>query len=373
MGIRVHKNPQDRLEFVEQSCSVLLPDIGTALVDTQETIHCENLIGAVSIPLGIAGPLQINGEKVSAETYIPLATTEGALVASISRGSKIITEAGGASVITEYVGITRGSVFEVKNITEGKQFISWINDHHDDLAKEAALTSSHLTLLSIEPVMNGTHVYLRISYDTQEAMGMNMVTIATAKIASYLEAETPAKLLAVAGNYDTDKKPSWLNFIKGRGRKVWAEVTLPKELVQSHLHTSPKQIAHVVKHKCWGGSMLSGSMGFNAHFANIVAAFYLATGQDAAHVVEGSLGVTSAEVTEDGSLYFAIYAPSILLGTVGGGTNLKTQSQARSITKTKTSQELAEVLAGALLAGELSLLASLSENTLATSHQLLGR
>lgn len=373
MGIRMHKNHKDRRTFIEKNCNISLSEVGAALVDGEESIHCENLVGALSVPLGVAGPLRINSEKITKDVYIPLATTEGALVASVSRGAKIISQAGGATVSTEYVGVTRGPIFEVENITEGKKVIAWIKDHHADLAKEAATTSGHLQLLSIDPALNGNHVYLRISYDTQEAMGMNMATIATSHIASYIEQHTTARLLAVAGNFDTDKKPSWLNFIKGRGYKVWADVTISQELVESNLHSSPKQIARAVKQKCWGGSMMSGSMGYNAHFANIVAAFFLATGQDAAHVVEGSLGVTSAEVNEDGSLYFAIYAPCILLGTVGGGTNLKTQTQARSITQTQTSEELAEVLAGAILAGELSLLASIAENSLASSHQTLGR
>ena len=373
MGIRVHKNSQDRRSYIEDICGTSLSEIGNALMDTEESVHCENLVGALSIPLGVAGPLRINGEKISKDTYIPLATTEGALVASVSRGAKTVTEAGGVAVATEYVGVTRGPVFEVAHIKEGRKVIAWIKDHHADLAKVAASTSGHLKLLSIDSSLNGTHIYLRISYDTNQAMGMNMATIATAHMASYIEKHTTARLLAVAGNYDTDKKPSWINFIKGRGYKVWADVTIPRELVESHLHSSPEKIAHVVKQKCWGGSLMSGSMGFNAHFANIVAAFYLATGQDCAHVVEGSLGVTSAEVNKDGSLYFSIYAPSILLGVIGGGTNLKTQSQARSITQTQTSEELAEVLAGAILAGELSLIASIAQNTLARSHQTLGR
>jgi len=373
MSIRMHKNAQDRRTYIEKICDVTLSEIGAVLVDEEKSIHCENLIGAVSIPLGVAGPLRIRTKKGTKDKYIPLATTEGALVASVNRGAKIISEAGGISVVTEYVGVTRGPIFEVENIKKGQMLISWIDAHHDILAQEATSTSDHLKLLSIESVLHGKYVYLRISYDTDQAMGMNMATIATARIGSYIKKHTSARLLAVAGNFDIDKKPSWLNFIKGRGHKVWADVILSQKLVMSHLHVSPKQIAHVVKQKCWGGSMMSGSIGFNAHFANIVAAFYLATGQDIAHVVEGSLGVTSAEVLGNGSLYFAIYAPSLLIGTVGGGTQLKTQSQARSITKTRTSEELAQILAGALLAGELSLLASITQNTLASSHSLLGR
>ena len=274
MGIRMHKNSQDRRSYIEDICGTSLSEIGNALMDTEESVHCENLVGALSIPLGVAGPLRINGEKISKDTYIPLATTEGALVASVSRGAKTVTEAGGVAVATEYVGVTRGPVFEVAHIKEGRKVIAWIKDHHADLAQKAASTSGHLKLLSIDSSLNGTHIYLRISYDTNQAMGMNMATIATAHMASYIEQHTTARLLAVAGNYDTDKKPSWLNMICGRGRRLRAEVIVPQELVQKLLHVSPKHIEKIVIQKCWGGSIMAGSMGFNAQYANIVAAFF---------------------------------------------------------------------------------------------------
>lgn len=373
MGIRMQKTPQARRVFLEKQLAIDLPHIAKALIDDEDSIHCENLIGAVAVPLGVAGPLYIQGEDADSQVYVPLATTEGALVASVSRGAKTITQAGGATVRAEYVGVTRGPVFKVRNIQHGKICMNWIHNHTQELANEAKATSDHLKLLHIQPSLNGRQLYLRISYDCDQAMGMNMATIATDAIATSIQKHTKAILLAVAGNYDTDKKPSWLNIIHGRGYRLLADVVISAEILQSQLHVTPKQLTETVIQKCWGGSMMSGSMGYNAHFANIIAAFFIATGQDAAHISEGSIGITSAEVLADGSLYFAIQAPDILLGTVGGGTKLKTQTQARSITKTKTAKELAEILAGALLAGELSLLASLTENTLSVAHKRLGR
>jgi len=154
---------------------------------------------------------------------------------------------------------------------------------------------------------------------------------------------------------------------------VRADVIIPPDVVATHLHVSPNGIEKRVVQKCWGGSIMSGSLGFNSHFANIVAAFFAATGQDLAHIAEGSLGVTSAEVLENGDLYFSVFLPDILVGMVGGGTQLKTQTEATSITKAQTSGELAEVLGAAVLAGELSLIASIADKTLAKAHITLGR
>jgi hydroxymethylglutaryl-CoA reductase (NADPH) len=204
-------------------------------------------------------------------------------------------------------------------------------------------------------------------------MGMNMATIATDKIAELIEEEVGVKCISVAGNFDIDKKPAWINFINNRGFKVWAEVIVSKQTVKSVLKTTPEGIFEVWLAKCMLGSAMSGSLGFNAHYANIVAAFFAATGQDIAHTVEGSMGITTAKVLKNGDLYFSVYLPAVMLGTVGGGTNLATQKEAISITGAKKSAELAEVLGGAVLAGELSLLSSLEEGSLAKAHQKLGR
>lgn len=372
MNLRSKKNHSERRKAVEKELNLSLETIGKTLFDEDEIIHCENLIGAVGIPLGLAGPVTIHGLK-DHTSYIPLATTEGALVASVARGCKVINESGGTTVLVDSVGVTRGPVFEVKNIKEGQMFCIWLQEHKNNLARVAQETSHHLSLKDIYTSHQGKYVYVRFQFDTDQAMGMNMATIASTEIADYIEKNTPQTLVAVAGNFDTDKKPSWLNMIHGRGKMIRADVIIPQKIVEKQLHVSPQDIEKTVVKKCWGGSIMAGSMAFNAHFANIVAAFFAATGQDLAHISEGSLGVTSAEVLKQGDLYFAVYLPDILLGMVGGGTTLASQTEARNITKAKTSEELAEVLGAAVLAGELSLIASITDRTLAKTHIALGR
>jgi len=183
-------------------------------------------------------------------------------------------------------------------------------------------------------------------------------------------------LLAVAGNFDIDKKPAWLNFINNRGFPVWAEVVLKKEVVETILKTTPEQFFEVWLAKCMIGSAMSGSLGFNSHYANVIAAMFIATGQDPAHVVEGSMGVTTAKVLTNGDLYVSVYLPALNIGTVGGGTQLATQQEALQILQVageNNVEKFAELIGGAVLAGEISLLASLSEGSLSDAHRELGR
>ena len=373
MKLREAKNIAERRALIESEKKISLSSVAEVLVDEETDIHCENLIGAISLPLGVAGPVSIHGSSKKYEAIIPLATTEGALVASVSRGCKVVSLAGGVMTTVDAVGTTRGPVFETKGIRQSQEFVDTIQTNFETFAQEAAKTSSHLQLLDIDTAVNGKYVYLRLVYDTDQAMGMNMVTIATDQIVSFIEEQYNVTCIAVAGNYDIDKKPAWLNFIHGRGRVCQAEVVIPQDLLKEHLKVTSQALSKTVITKCWAGSMMSGSMGFNAHFANIVAAFYAATGQDIAHVVEGSLGITTAEVTDDGDLYFSVYMPDVMLGMIGGGTKLKTQREAINITGAADVNELAEVLVAAVLAGELSLLASITEKTLGRAHKTLGR
>ncbi len=373
MDLREYKNPVERRQALEKKQKISLESVGNIFVDDLQSVHCENLIGAVSIPVGVAGPVKIKGEYVRGDFYIPLATTEGALVASVNRGCKAISESGGAIVHIETVGTTRGPVFRVSGIKQAVEFKKWLEDNTTELKKIAEGTSAHLKLLKVETQIMGKNVYVRFSYDTGDAMGMNMVTIATDAVSEYINKKTTISCLALAGNYDIDKKPAWLNVISGRGKRGWAEVVVPVHVVKSILKTDSQQFYNTVIQKCWGGSIMSGSLGFNAHFANITAAFFAATGQDLAHVVEGSIGITSAEVLENGDLYFSVYMPDIMLGTIGGGTKLKTQTEARNIIGVSKAAELAEVFVTAVLAGELSLLSSITEKSLAKAHKKLGR
>ena len=376
ISLRDFPSAQKRRQFLQNKLNTKLDNIGNFSF-TEEQVegrNIENLIGATQIPLGIAGPLKIQNTKYKIQdTYIPLATTEGALVASISRGCKAISESAGVSVAVEDVGITRGPVFKVENIQKGIATKEWISNHFTDLRKVAESTSSHLKLKKIGCRLVGRNLFARFYYDSSDAMGMNMATIATQQACTVIEKQTKAQCISVAGNFDIDKKPAWLNFISGRGKRVWAEAILDKKIVKEVLKTTPQKIADVVYRKCLVGSIMSGSLGFNAHFGNIIAAVFLATGQDPAHVVEGSLGVTTAEILENGDLYFSIYLPSLICGTVGGGTKLPTQKEAFQIMKIGSVLEYSEVLGAAVLAGELSLLASQAEGTLASAHQKFGR
>jgi hydroxymethylglutaryl-CoA reductase (NADPH) len=231
--------------------------------------------------------------------------------------------------------------------------------------------------LGFEDQIIGKNLWLRFSFDTCEAMGMNMATKACESISQYIEEKYQIKCLSLSGNFCPDKKPSWLSFIKGRGKKVWAESSVSKENCLKILKTSPEKIVEIVKQKSHLGSIISGSMGFNAHFANIIAGLFLSTGQDAGHIPESSLGITEAEVNQKGDLYFSVYLPSLIVGTVGGGTGLPTQKEALRIMNINNDKndaiKFAGIIAGAVLAGELSLTAALASGDLNKAHQKLGK
>ena len=370
MSLRDFKTASERHNFFVENLHISLKHIKQALVDNEQDIHCENVIGGISIPLGVAGPIKLRGHKGA---YIPLATTEGALIASVQRGTKAINAEGGADVFAYKTGATRGPVFYTGSIKNGVKLAEWLEKHKTKIKKVIESTSSHITFKKMDEKIVGQHLFIRFQCDTDQAMGMNMVTIGVQKAVAYITNKTKYECVAVAGNYDIDKKPAWLNMIKSKGFEVCADVVLTEETLKTVLKTTRTKLFNTWLAKCMIGSAMSGSLGFNAHYANIAAAFFAATGQDLAHTVEGSIGITTMHLNEGRTLTVSIYMPSVMLGIVGGGTNLKTQSEARSITKTKTSEELACVLGGAVLAGELSLLASLSEGSLATAHKRLGR
>lgn len=346
--------------------------------------NIENLIGSVEIPLGIAGPLEVSGDFANGKYYIPLATSEGALVASANRGCSIVSKAGGVKVISEYVGITRGPIFKTKSLSQVKNIVKYLKENVSDLKDLVKSRENHLKLLSIEPYNLGRNLWLRINFDSSEAMGMNMITKASGYISEFLTNKFEGmKLIAVSGNMCIDKKASFINSIKGRGRKVSAEVTIPKEIIENNLKTTVKKIVEINQSKVWQGSAMSGAISFNAHFANIIAAVFAATGQDLAHIVESSQGYSLFEEDENGDLYISVLLPSIIVGTIGGGTCLPKQLEARGIMLSELntkkmpeenfSSTLAEIIAGIVLCGELSLHAALASNDLISAHESLGR
>lgn len=373
MNLRDFSSVKLRREAVEKKLNVDLSNIGKFSLDKSvaSTRNNENMIGAAQIPVGVAGPLIVNDKEV----IVPLATTEGALVASVSRGCKAITQSGGAIVLSHKVGMTRGPVFYTGSIKKSNELYKWIKQNKEKIARVAEKTSNHLKFEKADVRTQGIYTFIRFYFNTSDAMGMNMVTIATQALGEFIEKETGVKMLAVAGNYDIDKKPSWLNFINNRGTKVWAEVILPKEVLEKTLKTTADKFFDVWLAKCMIGSAMSGSLGFNAQYANIIASMFIATGQDVAHVVEGSMGITTAKVLGE-DLLVTVYLPALNVGTIGGGTGLATQKEALSVMGVKGEgkvERFAEIIGATVLAGEISLLSSLSEGTLANAHEKLGR
>jgi len=369
---------------LERLTGTSLPNIGSTVIDYDEikNRNAENVIGAVQVPLGIVGPLEVRGDYAKGRFYVPLATTEGALIASVNRGAKAVTVSGGARVKIVFDGMTRAPVFALDNIDEVVRFLEWVSSNFQEIKRVAESTTSHGKLVKIEPFVLGNNVWLRMVYETGDAMGMNMATIASEAVCDFIESNFPqARCVAVSGNMCSDKKQSAVNVLHGRGKTVVAEVLVPHEVVTKVLKSDSQLIHEVNLRKNWLGGARAGTIyQFNAHFANIVAAIFLATGQDMAQVVESSMGYTWTEVRENG-LYISVTLTSLEVGTVGGGTRLPTQREALSIIGVYGSgnppgtnaKKFAEIVAATVLAGELNLLAALANRELGRAHKRLGR
>jgi hydroxymethylglutaryl-CoA reductase (NADPH) len=374
-----------RRKALERKLGIRLENIGHYSIDPNQVIgrNIENMIGVVQIPMGVAGPLKINGEYAKGEFYIPLATTEGALVASVNRGCSALTAAGGVKTTLVDDKMTRAPLLKCPDARIAREVAEWVENNLNYLQEKAvSKVTRHGKLRGVKPFIVGNNLYLRFEFETGDAMGMNMVTIASEEIMKVIEEEFPdVKYLALSGNLCVDKKPNAANFLLGRGKTVIAEAVVPREIVEKKLKTTPELIAEVNYRKNLVGSAQAGAYGFNAHFGNIVGAIFLATGQDEAQITEGSHGITLAEVTPKGDLYISITMPSLEIGTVGGGTRVPTQREALSIMGVAgggdppgtNAKKFAEIVACAVLAGELSLLAAIAAKHLAKAHRELGR
>ena len=367
-----------RREYIEEKTNTQFNHISKYSIDMTETAkkNIENPIGTIQIPVGVAGPILIDNDEEHIETYVPMATTEGALLASVNRGCSVIRRSNGCKVSILANQMTRSPVIKTKSIHDAKKLKKWIEDNIDKIREVAQSTTKHGKLVKIDPIaIVGRFVYPRFVYETGDSMGMNMVTIATQEVLNLIEKENDIHIIALSGNFCVDKKPSTLNLIEGRGKSVVAEITVPKEVVEKTLKTTTDAIIEVNYAKNLVGSAIAGSYGYNAHFANMVAAIFLATGQDPAHVVEGSLGITSAE-NDNGNLYFSVTLPDLPVATVGGGTRLETATESLNLLNAKGSDKVnryASIVAGIVLAGELSLVGALAAGHLARAHKELGR
>jgi hydroxymethylglutaryl-CoA reductase (NADPH) len=391
--IGFHEIPRDlptdvqariRRQALEQLTGAGLDDIGHYSLDSTRAAlrNCENFIGIAQVPMGVVGPLAVRGEYVDEDVYVPLATTEAALIASTNRGCSAIRAAGGARVRVEDVGMTRAPVFRTAGLEATRSFVHWIEERIDEIRRIAEATSRHLKLLDVRPKSFGTTVLLRFRFSSGDAMGMNMATIACDRIVrEFIEPEAGVECVALSGNYCVDKKPAAINFHEGRGKRIFAEVILEAAVLRRILKTTARALVEVQYRKNLLGSIAAGAQGFNAHYANLLAALFIATGQDPAHVVEGSLGITCIEAFGPEAVYASVYLPAVPIGAVGGGTELGTQREAMHMLGIEANAErpgmaalrLAEIFGATVLAGELSLMAAFTSQDLASAHEKLGR
>lgn len=338
--------------------------------------NIENFIGMTLIPTGLIGPLRINGPEAKGDFYVPMATSEGALVASYNRGARVVSLAGGVTSVCTTEAVQRSPVFRFRTFAEVGVFLIWVLSNRDSFPEIVAGCSSHARLEEIRPNIDGNQLTLLLEYTTGDAAGQNMVTLCTEAICRYLVANAPVKPQRwfVEGNLSGDKKATAISFTTVRGKKVTAEAFVPKNIVEQQLNTTPDAMLEYWKVSVANG-VQSGSFGVNGHFANCLAAMFLACGQDAACVAEASVGITRFDVF-DGGLYASVTMPNLIVGSVGGGTDLPTQRECLDLLGCRGeggSRKFAEICAATVLCGELSIVGAITAGDFSKAHALFGR
>ncbi len=338
--------------------------------------NIENFTGVSQVPLGFAGPLTIQGEYASGDFLIPFATTEGTLVASYNRGIKLLNLSGGVKCTVIGDVMQRAPVFVFKDARKCRDFANWVKMNFDSIREHAEATSRIAQLQEIDTYLANKFVFLRFNFTTGDAAGQNMVGRATFAGCSWILDNYPGiDHFYLESNFATDKKASQINIMRTRGKRVTAEATIGRELLVQHMRVEPETLTY---HYGIGniGSILSGANNNGLHSANAIAAMFIATGQDVANVAESSAGIFYAELTPDNNLYMSITIPSLIIATYGGGTGLATQRECLEILGAYGDgkvNKLAEIIAGTVLAGEISLASAISSLDWVSSHEQYGR
>ena len=339
--------------------------------------NIENYIGMTQVPTGVIGPLRVIGSAAQGDFYIPLATSEGALVASYHRGAKATRLSGGITSICLIEGVQRSPVFKFTNLGDLGLFLMWTLEQVERFKEITSQTSRYAQLMDIKSNIEGNHIILIFEFHTGDAAGQNMVTICTDAICKFIIANSPVQPVSwfIEGNYSGDKKATAMSFTNVRGKKVTAEVNLPRTIVEAVLKTTPEAMAEYWQTSTIG-VIQSGAIGAQGHYANGLAALFLATGQDVACVSEAAVGITRMELTKDGGLYASVTLPNLIVGTVGGGTGLPTQRECLQLmgcSGAGNARKYAELCGALVLSGELSIAAALSAGHFASAHKKLGR
>jgi hydroxymethylglutaryl-CoA reductase (NADPH) len=366
-----------RADFARERTGVELPNVSSYSLDPASTKgNIEHFVGVAQVPIGLAGPLRVNGEHAQGDFYVPMATTEGTLVASYNRGMRLLHEAGGVTTTVVRDQMQRAPSFVFASAREAAAFGAWIAEHFEEIKAVAEETTSSGSLLEIEQYPAARILYTRFNYSTGDAAGQNMTGKATFAACRWIvENYRGIEHFFLESNVATDKKASQMNNLRTRGKRVIAEATIPDELLRKVMRVSSEQLyrARQVSHL---GGMQSGVLFNGSHSANGICAMFIACGQDAANVAESHTGYVYAELRPNGDYYYSITIPSLIVGTYGGGTGLATQRECLELLGcygTGKVRKFAEIVAATVLCGEISLGAAIVAEEWVSAHDTHGR
>jgi len=367
------------LEFLQQQDKKLPYISGQTPMDHFQSYHgnIENFIGFAQVPIGLAGPLLLHGSSGKSEHWIPMATTEGALVASYSRGIKACTVSGGITARTIASQVQRSPYFEFATLVEAITFGKWIKSLQPVINAGVSQASRFAKLVDLEVNQEGNALNVTFFYETGAAAGQNMVTLVTDQILKQILEQAPHQPTKyyIEGNMSGDKKANVKSLSKIRGRKVVAEVIIPNQIVKDVLKSSSESIVKFWQTGTLGGVQM-GAVGNLGHVTNALTAIFIACGQDVACIAEAAVGTGRLEVKDKGDLYATLTLPGLIVGVVGGGTSLPTQKEALELIGCSTPDDVdkfAEICCAVALAGELSIGAAIAEQHFSTAHKTLGR
>ena len=369
---------KDRQDFIREQTGAELEHTARFSFDPDAVRgNIENFTGVVQMPLGLAGPMKLNGEHADGDFYVPMATTEGTLVASYNRGMRLTREAGGITVSVVDDAMQRAPVFIFENARQARDFGLWVTENFEAIKAQAETTTSVGKLRDIEQYSAARMLWLRFNFTTGDAAGQNMVTKAARAACMWILDVYPERIadFRLAANMDTDKKHSHLNTLRTRGKRVIAECVIPDALLREQMKAGADQFVRY-RYLSSVGALLSASINNGSHSANGIASVFIATGQDEANVAESSAAIVYTDLTPDGDLYYSITIPSLIVASYGGGTGLPTQRECLEIMDcygAGKAKKLAEIIGGVALCGELSLASAILADDWVHSHETYGR
>ncbi|MBK8294765.1 MAG: hydroxymethylglutaryl-CoA reductase [Solirubrobacterales bacterium] len=366
-----------RREFASAQSGSSLDHVGSFSVDPATLPgNIESFTGVAQVPIGLAGPLLVNGEHAQGDFYVPMATTEGTLVASYNRGMKLLRAAGGVNVTVVDEAMQRAPAFLFGSAREARDFVVWLDAHFDEIKGVAESTTGTGKLRDIQRFVVSRFVYTRFNYTTGDAAGQNMTSKATWAACEWIKGEyAPLSDYMLEAQLATDKKHSHMNTLHTRGKRVVAEALIPDALLREHMRVTSKQVYRARQISTVGG-ILAGAAANAAHPANGIAAMYIATGQDAGNVAESQAAIAYVELRENDDYYYSLTLPSLIVATHGGGTGLATQRECLELLGCfgdGKAHKLAEIVAATVVCGELSLGSAVVADEFVAAHDKLGR